>query len=72
MKTNTYFRSYLASFFSDRSWIATLNIQFIFNNVLFFFENRAVYDKAAKYFRGGGGEQATEYNMEQAYCMPYT
>jgi len=53
MKTNIYFLSYLASFFPDKSCIATLNIHLIFNNV--FFENRAVHDNAAKYFRGKGG-----------------
>jgi len=57
MKTNIYFRSYLASFFSDKSYIATLNIHFVFNK-FFFLENRAVYDNAAKYFRRGG--EATE------------
>jgi hypothetical protein len=48
----------------DKSCIETLNIHFMFNNVIF--QKSAFYDDAAKYCTGG---QATEDNMEQAHCM---
>jgi len=48
MKTSTHFWSYLARFFSE--WelfqaevVEKIKTHFVFNNLFFFYENRAVY-----------------------------
>jgi len=71
MKTNIHFLSYLAHFFLECEMFRTQVVEKIKTHVLcsviFFFENRAVYEKTwKKYCRAG---QATDNNMAHAHCM---